>query len=169
MDPLVVDIIVTVLAALAYMIGLAGIIVPVLPGTILIMIATLIWAIFIGGWPAWVAFGLVMVFGTAGMATSWILTGRRLNRHDVPMWPILVGLVAGIIGIFVIPFLGLPIGFLIGLYGSEWYRQRDLQQALASSWVAMKALGIGIIIELSLAFLSTITFAAAVVVHFVTL
>src|SRR5699024_12462279 len=70
-------------------------------------------------------------------------------------------------GIFVIPFLGLPIGFLIGLYVSEALRLQDWSKAITTAWVAIKALGVGILIEFSLAMLSTITFAVAVVVHFV--
>ncbi|WP_262424650.1 DUF456 domain-containing protein [Brachybacterium sp. Z12] len=123
MDSLTVQIIVTVLAGLAYVVGLVGIVVPVLPGTITLVIATLIWAIVVGGWPAWVAFGLVLVFGAIGMGTSYVLTGRKLHAAEVPMWPIYVGIASGIVGIFVIPFLGLPIGFLIGLYVSEALRQ----------------------------------------------
>ncbi|WP_193106782.1 DUF456 domain-containing protein [Brachybacterium sp. FME24] len=168
MDSLTVQIIVTVLVGLAYIVGLVGIIVPVLPGTITLVIATLIWAIVIGGWPAWIAFAIVLVLGAIGMTTSYVLTGRKLNRADVPMWPIYVGIAAGIIGIFVIPFLGLPIGFVLGLCIAEALRQKDLKKGLNSAWIAMKALGLGIIIEFSLAMLSTITFAIAVVVHFVT-
>ena len=51
-DSLTVQIIVTVLAGLAYVVGLTGIIVPVLPGTITLVLATLVWAIVVGGWPA---------------------------------------------------------------------------------------------------------------------
>ncbi|WP_422115671.1 DUF456 domain-containing protein [Brachybacterium sp. UNK5269] len=167
-DNLTVQIVVTVLAGLAYIVGLAGIIIPVLPGTITLIIATLIWAIVVGGWPAWVAFGLVTVFGAIGMGTSYVLTGRRLHHAEVPMWPIYVGIAAGIVGFFVIPFLGLPIGFLIGLYVSEAIRQSDPRKGLTSAWIALKALGVGILVEFSLAMLSTITFAVAVVAHFVT-
>ena len=167
-DSLTVQIIVTVLVGLAYAVGLTGIIVPVLPGTITLVLATLIWAIVVGGWPAWVAFGIVLVLGAIGMATSYVLTGRRLHAAEVPMWPVYVGIASGIVGIFVIPLLGLPIGFLIGLYVSEALRQKDARKGLTSAWVAIKALGTGIIIEFSLAMLSTITFAIAVVVHFVT-
>src|SRR5690625_5408456 len=67
------------------------------------------------------------------------------------MWPVLVGLASGIVGIFVIPFLGLPIGFLIGLYVSEALRLQDWSKAITSAWVAIKALGVGILIEFSLA------------------
>ena len=108
-DSLTVQIIVTVLAGLAYVVGLAGIIVPVLPGTITLVIATLIWAIVVGGWPAWVAFGLVLVFGAIGMTSSYVLTGRRLHAAEVPMWPVYVAIASGIVGIFVIPFLGLLV------------------------------------------------------------
>lgn len=167
-DSLTVQIIVTVLAGLAYIVGLTGIVVPVLPGTITLVVATLIWAIVVGGWPAWVAFGLVLVFGAIGMTTSYVLTGKRLHAAEVPMWPIYIAIASGIVGIFVIPFLGLPIGFLLGLYITEAIRQQDWKKGFTSAWIAMKALGVGILIEFSLAMLSTITFAIAVVVHFVT-
>lgn len=167
-DSLTVQIIVTVLVGLAYVVGLAGIVVPVLPGTITLVLATLIWAIVIGGWTAWIAFALVLILGAIGMATSYVLTGKRLHAAEVPMWPVYVGIASGIVGIFVIPFLGLPIGFLIGLYISEALRQKDWKQGITSAWVAIKALGTGILIEFSLAMLATIVFAIAVVVHFVT-
>lgn len=166
MDAMSLQILVTVLVALAYVVGLCGIVLPVLPGTITIIIATLIWAIVTGSWTSWVAFAIVAVLGIAGMTTSYVLTGRRLQRHEVPTWPILVGIASGIVGIFVIPFLGLPIGFLAGLYVSEAVRLKDWKRGLSSAWVAIKALGIGIAIEFSLAMLSTITFAIAVVLHF---
>ena len=53
MDFLTVRIIVTVLAGLAYIVGLTGIVVP-WSRRMWIAIATLVWAIVIGGWPAWI-------------------------------------------------------------------------------------------------------------------
>lgn len=167
-DSLTVQIIVTVLAGLAYIVGLTGIVVPVLPGTITIVIATLVWAIVVGGWPAWVAFGVVLVLGAAGMTTSYVLTGRRLHAAEVPMWPIYVAIASAIVGIFVIPFLGLPIGFLVGLYVAESLRLKDWRKGLDNAWIALKALGLGILIEFTLAMASTLVFAIAVTVHFVT-
>ena len=168
MDSLTVQIIVTVVVGLAYIVGLTGIVVPVLPGTITIAIATLIWAIVIGGWPAWIVFAIVLVLSAIGMTTSDALTGRKLHAAEVPMWPIYVDIAAGIVGFFVIPLLGLPIGFVLGLCMSEAVRQKDLSKGLGSAWIAVKALGVGIMIEFSLAMLSTIVFAVGVVVHFVT-
>lgn len=162
------QIIVTVLAALAYCVGLAGIVVPILPGTITIVIATLIWAIVMGSTPGWICFGIVLILGIAGMTANYFITGRSLKKHEVPTWPILIALASGIVGIFVIPFLGLIIGFLLGLYVAESIRQQDWSGGLKTSWVAIKALGIGFAVELVLALGSTLTFAIAIVAHFVT-
>ena len=103
------------------------------------------------------------------MTCSYVLTGKRLKDAEVPTWPILVGIAAGIVGIFVIPFLGLFIGFLLGLYGAEWARRKDPKLAWDSSWIAVKSLGLGILAELGLGFLSTLTFAVAATVHFISL
>lgn len=168
MDSLTVQIVTTVLVAFAYTVGLAGIVVPVLPGTITIVVATLVWAIVIGGPVAWTCFGIVLVLGIAGMCANYFITGRSLKRNEVPTWPILVGLAAGIVGIFVIPFAGLLIGFVLGLYVAEAIRLQDWHKGLTSAWVAIKALGIGFAVELALALASTLTFAIAVTVHFVT-
>lgn len=169
MDPVAIDIIATIVAGILFLVGLTGIVVPVLPGSITILLTMLVWAIVVGGWPAWVAFGLVAIFSIAGMTCSYVLTGRRLKQAEVPTWPILVGIVCGIVGIFVIPFLGLFVGFVLGLYGAEWYRRKNPRLAWESSWVAVKSLGLGILAELGLAFASTLTFAVAAAVHFLSL
>ena len=102
------------------------------------------------------------------MTANYVITGRSLKKHEVPTWPILVALASGIVGIFVIPFLGLIIGFLLGLYVAESIRQQDWSGGLKTSWVAIKALGIGFAVELVLALGSTLAFAIAIVAHFVT-
>ncbi|MFD6463958.1 DUF456 family protein, partial [Streptomyces roseolus] len=47
---------------LAILIGLLGIIVPILPGVILIFGAILVWAIMTGGATAWTVFAVATVF-----------------------------------------------------------------------------------------------------------
>lgn len=165
MDSLTVQIIVTVVVGLAYIVGLTGIVLPIIPGSITILIGSLVWAIVLGGW-TWLAFAIIAIFCVAGMTCSYVMTGKRLKDNDVPMWPILVGIAAGIIGIFVIPYAGLLIGFLVGLYGAEWFRRRDMKLAWETSWIALKALGIGLTLELLCGFASTLTFAIATTLHF---
>ena len=159
-------IITSVLVGLAILVGCLGIIVPVLPGSILIAIAVLIWAIIIGGPTAWIIFAIVAVFVAAGMSASLVLTGRKLKSMQVPNSSVLLGGVLAVIGFFVIPVLGLPIGFVAGLYLAEYSRLKDGKTAWNSSWESIKAIGLGAGIEFILAMLAGITFGIGVLIHF---
>ena len=161
------DIITSVLVGLAILVGCVGIVVPVLPGSILIGIAVLIWAIIIGGTSSWIIFAIVAVFVAAGMSSSLVLTGRKLKDMEVPNSSVLLGGVLAIVGFFVIPVLGLPIGFVVGLFLAEYARLKEASAAWTSSWESIKAIGLGAAIELGLAMLAAITYGIGVLIHFI--
>ena len=118
-------------------------------------------ACFHSGW-GWIAFGVIAVLLIIGAASSWLLTGRSLQKHAVPKWPITVGLLLGVVGMFVLPGFGLPIGFAVGLLLAEWYRMRDLRKALSTSLQTLKALGLGILVELGCAMLAVAVLAVTI-------
>ncbi len=150
--------VVTILCGLAILIGVAGTVVPVLPGSILIGLSLLAWAIWGGaGGTGWVVFGVGIVFVLAGMAASAVLTGRKLRQHRIPGRSVLAGIVAGVVGMFIVPVLGLFLGFAAGLLVSELHRTRTLHTAVMSSWAALKATGLGMIAEFGLACLAAST------------
>ena len=152
------EIVVTVLCGLAIVVGVAGTIIPVLPGSILIGASLLAWALWGGAeTTGWVVFGIGMLFVLAGMAASTVLTGRKLKEHSIPSRSVVVGLVLGVAGMFVIPVVGLFVGFAAGLLLSELQRTRVFGTALASSWAALKATGLGMIVEFGLACLAAST------------
>lgn len=155
------DIIATIVAAVAFAIGITGIVVPVLPGSILIIIGTLIWAVVVGGWGAWIPFVIITLLSIAGMTCSYVLTGRTLKKKEVPGWAIIVAVIGGVAGFFLLPGPGLLIGFILSLYLVEYSRRRNAREAWSSTWTAIKALGIGILLELVLAILSATVFAFA--------
>ncbi|MET1063738.1 MAG: DUF456 domain-containing protein [Arthrobacter sp.] len=149
---------VTILCGLAILVGVAGTVIPVLPGSILIGLSLLAWAIWGGaGTTGWVVFAIGLVFVLAGMAASAVLTGRKLKQHSIPGRSVMVGLVLGVIGMFIIPVVGLFVGFAAGLLLSELLRTRVLGTAVASSWAALKATGLGMIAEFGLACLAAST------------
>ncbi len=160
------DILTSVLVGIAVLIGCLGIIVPVLPGSILIGIGVLIWAIVIGTPAAWIVFAIVAVLVAAGMSASLVLTGRKLKEMSVPNRSVMLGGVLAIVGFFVIPVVGLPVGFVLGLYLAELSRLKDPKVAWGSSWGSIKAIGIGTVIELGLALLAAITFGIGLLIHF---
>jgi uncharacterized protein YqgC (DUF456 family) len=150
--------VVTTLCGLAILVGVAGTIIPVLPGSFLIGLSLLAWAIWGGaGATGWVVFGVGMVFVLAGMAASAVLTGRKLKQHSIPSRSIVAGLVLGVVGMFIIPVVGLFVGFAAGLLLSELHRTRVMATAVASSWAALKATGLGMIVEFGLACLAAST------------
>ena len=40
-----------------------------------------------------------------------------------------------IIGFFVIPVIGMPIGFVVGVYAAEWYRLRSTREGMGPNKV----------------------------------
>lgn len=150
--------VVTVLCGVAILVGVAGTILPVLPGSILIGLSLLAWAMWGGaGTTGWVVFAIGLVFVLAGMAAGAVLTGRKLKQHSIPSRSVAVGLVLGVAGMFLIPVVGLFVGFAAGLLLSELQRTRVLSSAVASSWAALKATGLGMLAEFGLACLSAST------------
>src|SRR5919112_4792828 len=118
---------VTILCGLAILVGVAGTIIPVLPGSILIGASLLAWAMWGGaGTAGWVVFAIAMVFVVAGMAASAVLTGRKLKEHAIPSRSIATALVAGVAGMFVIPVVGVFFGFAAGLLLSAFLCTRNI-------------------------------------------
>lgn len=160
------DILVSVITGVLLVIGALGTIFPILPGSILVIIGLLIWAIVIGGPVGWTVFGIGLLLSASGMAASALLTGKRLKQREIPNRSILTGAVVGVVGAFVIPVVGLFLGFVLGLYASEWYRLRDPKQAWDASVVAMKSVGLGMLIEFACAGTAIAVWIVGLVLHF---
>ena len=151
------------LVGLALAVSAAGIVVPVLPGTVLALIALLVWALVTGGGLAWTAFAVMALVLGAGQLLKYLLPHKSMTAAGVPGRSILVGGIAAIIGFFVIPVVGLVFGFVGGVYVAEHARLREWEQARASTWVAMKATGFSILIELGALLLAASIWAGALV------
>ena len=157
---------VAVIAVVLAVVGTAGIVVPVLPGSLTVAAALLVWAIWGGSPWGWIAFGVGLTLLAVGGSASWFLTGRTLARREIPQWPIIVGVVAGVVGLFLLPGLGFVIGFVLGVVASEFARVRDVRQAVATSWHMVKAVGLGMLVELGCAVLALSVLAASVITRF---
>ncbi|WP_431710385.1 DUF456 domain-containing protein [Glutamicibacter uratoxydans] len=162
------QIIYTIIAGLLLFVSALGTIFPVLPGSLLTILTLLGWGWLLGSGPAWWAAGLGMLIAALGWSASAVLTGRKLKEHQVPTGSILWAILGAVIGAFVIPVLGLFIGFAVGLFAGEAARRRELGGALASSWAALKAMGLGIIVEFGCVLLATSIWVIGMITHFVT-
>lgn len=152
-----------ILVAVAIAVGIAGIIVPVLPGTVLVMAAVLVWALQVGTSTAWVVFAVATLLLVAGTVVKYLVPGRRLKAAGVPNRTLVVGGLLAFVGFFVIPVVGMFVGFVLGVYASERSRV-GAQQAWPSTVAALRAVGVSILIELVAAFLAATTWVVGVVV-----
>ena len=148
---------------IAILVGLVGIVVPVLPGSLLVGAAVLVWAVDKGG-AAWAVFVAVALLLAAGWAASYAVPGKRIAASGVPRSTFVVAGLLGVVGFFAIPVVGLFVGFPAGLYLMEYRRLRDRSAAWASAWLAIRMQALGMLIELGLALLAAATWLVAVLV-----
>lgn len=138
---------------LVAVIGLAFILLPVLPGTLIVLGATLAWAVVLGEPAGWVVLAVVAVCSALGMFLQYAVPGRRLKAVGVPTSTLLVGVLVGVVGFFVVPVIGLPLGFVLGVFLAE-SRRLGPGPARATTWHAVKAVALSMAIELSFALVS---------------
>lgn len=143
------------------LVGLVGIVVPVLPGSLLIGAAVAVWAVDRGG-AAWSVLAGVVALLALGSVSTYVVAGRRVSAAGVPRRSLVVAGLVGIVGFFAIPVVGLLIFFPLGLFAMEYLRLRDVPTARDSAWVALKATGLGMLVELGLGLLAAGTWLIAV-------
>ncbi|BBY81032.1 DUF456 domain-containing protein [Mycolicibacterium pulveris] len=156
-----------ILVALVIAVGLVGIVVPVLPGTLLVFGAILVWAVIEGReYPvtAWVTFAAASALLAAAMAVKYLWPVKRMRAAEVRTRILVVGAVFGIIGFFVIPVLGLVLGFVLGVYLAELADRRDQRLAWTSTKEAVKGVALSVGVELAGAVLATAVWVIGVYV-----
>ena len=149
------------LVGLAILVGLVGIVVPVLPGSVLIMGAILVWALEVSTGTGWVVFAVATLLLALGGVVKYSVPGRRLKTAGVPTRTLVTGGLLGLVGFFVIPVIGLVIGFVAGVYLSETQRVGP-SLAWPSTRSALGAVGISLLIELAAGLLATLTWFVGV-------
>jgi uncharacterized protein len=130
--------------------GIVGILLPVLPGLLLIWAAGLWWTIADGGGATrWTVFAVLTALLVVGTVVKYVLPARSAAARGAPVSTLVVGALGGIVGFFVIPVVGLLIGGVLGIYLAEYVRLRDPGRAWTSTRAALVAIGIGLLIELT--------------------
>lgn len=152
-----------VLVGVAIAVGLIGILVPILPGSALILVAILVWAIELGSATGWAVFGVAAAFLVVGTIVKYAVPGRQLKDAGIPASTQWTGVALAVPGFFVIPVVGAFVGFVAGVYLAE-RRRLGPRAAGPSTWSALRAVGVSILIELTAAVLAAAAWVAGVVV-----
>jgi uncharacterized protein YqgC (DUF456 family) len=85
-----------------------------------------------------------------------------MRAADVGTGTLFAGAALGIIGFFVIPIVGLVIGFVFGIYLAELANRRDQRMAWTSTKHALKGVALSVGLELAGALLATAAWAFGV-------
>jgi uncharacterized protein YqgC (DUF456 family) len=137
-----------VIAALLVVVGLIGVVVPVLPGLLLVAVGIAVWAFPRGDALAWTVLGVAIAILVVGSVAKYLLPGRKMRDAGVPGRTLALGAVLGFVGFFVVPIIGLFLGFVLGVYLGELARLSNGRQAWASTRKALAAVGWSMAIEL---------------------
>lgn len=134
------------IALIAMLIGLAGTILPALPGIALIWIAALIYAVAEGFTTLTpVPFAAITILAVIGLVADFFITNAATKISGASWQATAAGVVGGIIGFIVGAFVGgvgaAPggiIGALIGVIGVEYLHRKDLKAAARAGggWLA---------------------------------
>lgn len=116
------------------------IVVPILPGLVIIWVAALGYGLIHGfGVLGWIMFALITILMLAGSILDNVLMGTSAHQKGAPWWVILIAMVAAIAANFFLPIIGGILGGLLALFLIEWLRLKDWHKALDS----MKGMLIG--------------------------
>jgi uncharacterized protein YqgC (DUF456 family) len=144
-----------VLVALCLVVAITGTVIPVLPGALLAGAAVFVWALIEGGSLAWTVFILVLAVLLVGQIARYLIPGRALRNDDLPWWVIVGASVLGIIGFFLVPVVGLPLFFILGIWLGVVIEGGAIAGSGQRAMTALKAVGIGILIEAGSVLLAT--------------
>jgi len=153
---IVLDALVFGLAVAFMIVGLIGIAVPILPGTILIWLGVLAYALVEGfqaiDWLTFVVLTLIALI--TGTADIWLaLLGAKTGGAS--FWALVYGMIGGIVGFFLfgalLPIVGNLfggiIGYALGILIGQYQKHRDWNLALKASFGGIVGWGIATVVQ----------------------
>ncbi|MDE9366779.1 DUF456 domain-containing protein [Luteipulveratus sp. YIM 133132] len=155
---------VTVAAAVLVVGGILGLVIPVLPGLLLTIAGVLLWAGDRNDATGWTVFVVCLLIAAAGWTIQYLVPSRRMRAAGVPTTTLLFGAVCAVVGFFVIPVVGLFVGFVLGVYLAEQLRLRDASRAWTATKTALRGVLLSIGIELAAACLVACVWVAGLLI-----
>lgn len=148
-----------ILAGIGVLVGLVGIVLVFLPGLVLQVAAVAIWAFEESSVVGWAVLIAVIALALGATILKYLFPQRRMRAEGVPGWVLFVAVLVAVVGLFVVPVVGAPLGFILTVYIFERVR-RGPTQAWPSTKTALKAVLTSTGIELAGGFLILVVFVA---------
>jgi uncharacterized protein YqgC (DUF456 family) len=130
-----------VVVAVVMVIGIAGTVLPILPGLWVIWVAAVAYGILAGlSTGGWIALVVITVLAVVGTASAFYLPQRTAASAGVPWWGQLIALGFAVAGFFVVPVVGAPLGFVVGILVATIVKERHIPGALGATWATLKSM-----------------------------
>ncbi len=141
----------TLAIGVVLVVGLCGVVLPVLPGLALMWAGAVVYGFAIG----WTEFGVAIVvvltaLTAAGFVAGILVPGRAAAESGASGAAQLGGLVGAVVGFFVIPVFGIIVGALAGILVVEYLRRDDWALAWAATKGTARGFGVTFLIELAI-------------------
>ena len=154
-----------IVVALLIVVGVAGAVLPALPGTILVLAG-----VVLGAWMddftrvKWWVVAIIGVLAVVAWVTDYFATILGAKKVGASKWALIgaalgtiAGIFMGLVGVLFLPFVGAVIGELIA--------QKDAKQAAKVGLATWIGLLVGTVVKLVLVFMMIGIFAAALLLN----
>ena len=129
-------------------IGLVGLLFYIIPGLTIIWLAILAYGIVNGFTLAsGILFGVITLLMLGGNLVDNLTMGKEARKTGASWLGIVVALVAGIAGTFLLPPFGGLLFAAVGILIVEWIRKKDFKEGLKSTGGILKGCGFAVIVR----------------------
>jgi len=135
------DLVLVVLVGALMIAGVAGTLLPVLPGLWLIWAAGAFFGLVGGfGTVGWVAMAILTTLAVAGTVASFVVPQRRASAAEIAWWGQVLAIILSVAGFFLVPVVGAPLGFVLGIVIASILVTRSLRAAIPAAWFSLKSM-----------------------------
>ena len=143
------DFVTLLVIGLIMALGVFGALTQLFPGSLLILLGTLLWAALTGG-NAWWYFGGVAAIVVIAWLLLFLIPYKNMRNAGIPFSTLVIGFLLAIPGFFIIPIIGMPLGFLLGVFLATKMREKDKgRDAWQDTWTATKGVLVAALIEVT--------------------
>lgn len=151
----------TLLVGAVLVVGLFGVVIPILPGLALMAGVALLYG-FVVGWSTAgvVAMVIIGLLFAVSVVVGVVLPQRAAAGAGVSNRSIVIAVLGGVIGFFVIPVVGVVVGALAGLLVAAYGESGDWAVARASALATAKGFGVSVLVQFTIGWLLLLVWAA---------
>lgn len=130
------------------MTGLVGLLFYIIPGLTIIWLAILAYGI-VNGFTVWsgILFGVITLLMLGGNLADNLMMGDQARKTGASWLSIIVALVLGVAGTFILPPFGGILFAAVGIFVVEWIRRKDFKEGLKSTGGMLKGCGLSVVVR----------------------